>query len=160
MSEHKSEMVPLPEASDARKERPSARDVTIEILDRINLDVRARENEGRIEAIVDSADQPREDRLEKSGLLVDELNMDALTAFFREADVEFVGDPWIVRDREDFLGEISISASDLNRALKEGKLVLTKQTGGSYSFEGLREFVQGFVDTHLGDDKYNTEEDL
>lgn len=159
MPENRPEITPPAEVSLADKERPSSRDITIDILDRIDLDVRAKETEGKIEAIVDESGEPREDRLTRDGLLVDELKMDALAAFFKQADVGFIGDPWVARDQEDRLGEISISAADLNKALKEGRLVLSKRgTSEIYAFKGLDQFVKNFVTEHLWDDKYNPED--
>lgn len=147
-----------PENTVDLNEKRSFKNVTVEIIDQINLYVRARETEGKIEAIVDDTNQPKKDRIVQDGLLIDETKMDALEAFFSRAGVMFIGSPWTVEDQEDFLGDVSISVADLNRALEEGKLVLSKGAGGYYSFEGLDQFVEEFVDTHFLDDKYNPED--
>lgn len=132
-----------------------SKSVTIDIYDRIFLDVKAMESGGVVESVVDDDDNPRDNLLEKDGLLVDEITMDALEDFFNIANVRFVGNPWTTADQEDFLGSISINCTDLNTALEQGKLKLHSDASDTYVFEGLTDFVDNFKEAHNTDEKYN-----
>lgn len=127
---------------------------SLEITYMIYVDINVAEEDGA-KQIVDSETKPREDNLIEEGVLVDKLNIDALRQFFQKVNVHFTGDPSTTVDQEDFLGYISISCSDMNTALRTGKLVLKKKEGSdTYEFEGLEKFLDEFTSEHAGDDKY------
>lgn len=132
---------------------------TIDIIERAYLDIKAIEGLGKIDSIVDDDDNPRDNTLYKDGLLIDTITMDALKEFFNNAGVGFVGHPWTTQNQEDYLGDISISCEDLNQALQSGRLVLSRTTENSdYSFEGLSQFVDKFIEDHQWEAKYDESE--
>jgi len=127
----------------------------LEILGRAHLDIKVQEEDGAVSAIVDDEDRPRQGNLDADGVLIDEINMDALKEFFSSANVNFEGDPWTTEDQEDFLGSISINTVNLNDALRTGRLVLKREERGeTYTFDGLDESVEAFLSSHEGDEKY------
>ncbi len=143
----------------AEDENFSYEDGELEILDYAYIKVRVKLNGIQVISVVDNDNNPLDNKISADSLLIDEVRMDALSEYFSNNNVNFIGDPWTTPDQEDYLGSLEINCRSLNEALKSSKICITKiNESGTYYFEGLDQFVKDYIDKHFDDEKYQPEE--